>query len=249
MNEVYTKLKDLLDAITGFEQAGMDVAHYQKALQEAKLYVPQRLSSFDEQNKDLFIYSRIGDEPVRPTGLFNSRKKMEEYEQLRLEYTINKEAAELDYLEFYREKRAELDRTDKADKQERLDNATKGLEDANKRFEEFEKLYEEKSFLNDRYNSPEIIVRMMTYFEDDRVDTLREAINLYNEEALKEKEIKLLEDNLMAMSVLMDKYDVRLELVDKHASESVSLANRALNRADAAYSLADRAMMHARNNR
>ena len=241
MNEVYVQLKELLETIESYEQALMDELEYAQKYSEAQVYVPNRLSEFDKGNKELFIFSRAGEEPrFNSAGIFNSRKRKEEYEEARYEYALNKEAAEMEYLQVYREKRAELDRLDKEDKATRLQRAEEGLKSANEKVEQLNALFKEKQIVSDRLCKKEILKKMMTYFEDNRVDTLREAINLYYAEDLQERQNALLEANLKGMRELLNAHDISIGVAVERSERAFTLAHEALDEAERARNLVER---------
>lgn len=105
--------------------------------------------------------------------------------------------------------------------------------------------------LSDRLKKSDAVDAMISYFQDQRADTLKEAINLYHEELHRQElekyaqmQLKLTEEAKeyarQAAECASEAAESASEVAES-ANEAISLAQKALDRAEEAYSEAQNA--------
>ena len=191
--ESIKKLNELLQIIKNYEYAENTYQNANKSLNKAKYNYQSKLSKFDNEHKDKFIADKIGMRPSKPHGAIKLAVpvyliKKSKYQNDKENYNRMYPLAEAAYREKYaaeRNRLADADRIEQAndikDKEAKLAISKSELETAKIALDSID-------FLSDKLKSKEIVVQLIDYFKDHRVDTLKEAVNLWFDEKRKNDE-------------------------------------------------------------
>ena len=229
--EILQALKELRDKIHRFEIINSELENNLAALNRAKARQPRAVGDFDSYNKDLYIHDRIGQAPEKPKGIVKLaipvyRSKMKVYEKEYAEYKARYNSCERDYYNEYAQKRHELEIEEKKAIENGIHQAEKSFESTKLRFSSAEKELHEDTVLNEKYKKLDIVDQLIGYFEDERVDSIPNALNLYYE----------------------DEHASCAESARSRAEEAYSRAEEAYSRAEEAYDQAQSAYWTASNN-
>lgn len=253
--EIVNQLIVLKTATLNYEEDTKAVNDARSSLEEAKSYMPSRLSSFDEHYKKKYVLEQIGPEP-KPLGKWNplnlSKKKREAAETARKEYAQKKACAEEDFYKLNEKKRRAFEKEDAEDKASRIAAAEKRVEIAKEKIAASRDIWSQDTLLSERLRNVEAITKILELFEDGRVDSIKEAVNLYYDELRKDEEARLAAEHREKMEKAIEDQNIAIQdLVDKVNSvsstvdEAVNLAREAIDKANDAYNRADEAYNNA----
>lgn len=244
-NNIRKQLDETLEVSLQYEEALKNVENATKAKTAAEEFVPSNLSSFDLMNQVQYIQNIVGEEPKRGSKwnpLNHTKKKKEEVRVAFEDYERRVSKAKEQYYEEYKQKREELLSKDEYEKSQKMKEASELLASANEQKSKTEKSWRGNTLLSERLRHSQTITRLIEYFDDGRVDTLKEAINLYYDDIHKEKESQLAEEHRKRLEeIILDQNDSIQHAINvaEHAqstaSEALELAQDAMDRADEAY--------------
>lgn len=192
-DETLTALKHLLSLIEAEHTAQQGYALALEHLKNATDFYVTKLGAFDEANKPGYIAEKIGAEPIAPHGLIKlavpvylSRKK--KYIDAKNFYDRAYPLAEAAYREKYSAERATLAAEDKVEQAEAIEKAQARVKMAKEDYDLAAQALAENNTLNRKFKEADIIQQLIEFFEEGRVETLKEAINLWYDEKRKDEE-------------------------------------------------------------
>lgn len=244
-------LENLYRLSSTYEAAQCSVTSAQIALKTAQSYSPSRLATFDSTYKENFIRNEIGEKPKAPSKwnpLNHTKKRKDAIQKSIADYEQKRTSAEAAYYKKYQEKRQSFKEQDRADKVSKIAIAQENLSSATSVLVSSQQDWESDTLLSSRLRNAHTIKKMLEFFEDGRVDNLKEAVNLYYDEVRKEEEARLAAEhrqkieNMIADQNSSIQHAVDLaETASEQVSDALQLAREALDRADAAYERAESA--------
>lgn len=218
---IVSELEEFKKQVIIYEQVSTDYEQAKEKLEKAKQYVPQRLSEFDEKYFPEFVESKIGNRnQPKEFGFLDPRrfsKKAIEKRNNEID-KHNKIMSELkrDFDLQYEKKREGFKKADEEEKALKVQSAEEEFLLKEKELKIELSKVESVNLLPKSMFSSVIIDRLMNYFSDWRVDSMKEAINLYFDEFWKQEESrkisglfkgleeKLIENNSLIMKVSED---------------------------------------------
>lgn len=223
---IISELEDFKGKVIEYEKSIAKFELANKRFEEAKRYEPRRLLEFDDKYFPEYVKSK--------RGKLNQPKEFAYFDPRRLSKKAvanrnseiekhNSIISELkrDFDSQYKGKRQSFKREDDKEKSEKIQFAEKELllsklaSEAN-----FNKL-ESINLLPKSMFSSEIIDQMIKYFSDWRVDNIKEAINLYFNEAWKQEENRKLTDFFIGVEEKLTENTKLLAKVSEDASNTV----------------------------
>lgn len=251
--ELVDKLKKLEEVSFNYEKALKDEEKAKDELILAESYISSRLSTFDGHYKNKYVLEKIGEKP-KPLGKWNplnlSKKKREAVVASIEEYSKKKAKAEEEFYQLNEKKRKALEKEDVDDKVNRISVAKEKLNLAEEHLKRVRLAWKQDELLSERLRNTTTIRKVLEFFEDGRVDTMKEAVNLYYDETRKDEEARLASEHREKIESAIKQQIVTLqEVVDKvdsatsNADEALRLAREAIDRADEAYSRAEEAII------
>lgn len=223
---IISELEDFKGKVIEYEKSIAKFELANKRFEEAKRYEPRRLLEFDDEYFPKYVKSK--------RGKLNQPKEFAYFDPRRLSKKVvanrnseiekhNSIISELkrDFDSQYEGKRQNFKREDDKEKSEKIQFAEKELllsklaSEAN-----FNKL-ESINLLPKSMFSSEIIDQMIKYFSDWRVDNIKEAINLYFNEAWKQEENRKLTDFFIGVEEKLTENTKLLAKVSEDASNTV----------------------------
>ena len=244
-NNIRKQLDETLEVSLQYEEAQKSVEKAIEAKKATEEFVPSNLSSFDATHLSQYIQNIVGDEPKRGSKwnpLNHTKKKKEEVRVAFEEYERKVSKAKEQYYEEYKQQREELLSKDSFEKSQKLKEASEMFDSAVEQKNKAEQLWNGNTLLSERLKNSQTITRLIEYFDDGRVDTLKEAINLYYDDMHKEKESRLAEEHRKRLEeIILDQNESIQHAIEvaenaqSTASEALDLAQDAIDRADEAY--------------
>lgn len=223
---IISELEDFKGKVIEYEKSIAKFELANKRFEEAKRYEPRRLLEFDDKYFPEYVKSK--------RGKLNQPKEFAYFDPRRLSKKAvanrnseiekhNSIISELkrDFDSQYEGKRQSFKREDDKEKSEKIQFAEKELllsklaSEAN-----FNKL-ESINLLPKSMFSSEIIDQMIKYFSDWRVDNIKEAINLYFNEAWKQEENRKLKDFFIGVEEKLTENTKLLAKVSEDTSNTV----------------------------
>ena len=256
-SECIQLLRKLLTQIEQFTTAKTELDEAKEHLIGLRAKPLSAVSDFDVAQKDIFIEKRAGAAPVKPKGaiklavpLYLSKKKA--YEKERAEYTARYNKAEQEYYAEFKDTREKLESEEKAELAFEIQLAEAAVTKANEAYQVSAAVLSDSYIVNDKLKDADIIQTLIEYFQDQRADTMKEAVNLYYEEehrkrleAFAEEQVRLTAEateqaRLAAISAseAADSAEEAVRRVDdamRKAEEAYDRANEAYNEAQSAY--------------
>ena len=250
--EIKDRLKILLDELEVLEKAEQDLKNAEQELQEAQERAPQAVAEFDQITKPLFVKNKAGEEPGKPSGLLKqapvfSQIKKKEYEDALAAYQKKCLQAEAEYEQVYQDKREQLQEEERLEKEDAISLAQEKIRKAKAAWEAADKALDADTLLGKRYQAKDAVERMIRYFQDDRVDTIKEVINLLHEE---EHFRQMEEDSKEQLRLLRETREMAREAMElansaaKKADDAMGTGTEALNKAKEAMDRANYAVEH-----
>lgn len=100
-------------------------------------------------------------------------------------------------------------------------------------------IWEKDELLSERLRNTTAIRKMLEFFEDGRVDTMKEAVNLYYDETRKDEEARLapehhekIESAIEQQNITIQEVADKVDSVTADVGEALRLAREAIDRAD-----------------
>ena len=248
-SNIKNQLEEILAMSLQYEMSLENLKNATEAVQNAQDFIPSKLSTFDKENKDQYIHNIVGDEPKQLSKwnpLSHTKRKKEEMRAAVEDYNQKLAQATAQYYEEYKNKRLQLEYEDSNDKELMIKDSNALLESATLQKEKAEVAWKANTLLSEKLRNSHVIKHLIEYFEDGRVDSLKEAVNLYYDDIYKEKESKLAEEHRQKLEQIINNQNESIQYaisVAKDAlstaSEALEIANDAMDRADDAYYRAD----------
>lgn len=192
-NESVVALKHFLSLIEEESAAQREYALAREHLKNVTDFYATKLGAFDEANKPGFIAEKLGEEPVAPHGLIKlavpvylSKKK--KYNEAKAFYDRAYPLAEAAYREKFNDERAALAAEDKVEQAEAIEKAQAIVDTTKKKYDLAVQALAEDSTVNQKFKEAEIVQQLIEFFEEGRVESLKEAINLWYDEKRKDEE-------------------------------------------------------------
>lgn len=251
--QLIDRLKELEAASFNYEAALKNKERAKAELVLAESYNPSRLSTFDGLYKNKYVLEKIGEKP-KPLGKWNplnlSKKKREAVVASIEEYSKKKAKAEEEYYQLNEKQRRTLEKEDADDKANRISVAKEKFDFAEENLKKICLAWEYDKLLPERLRNTTTIRKILEFFEDGRVDTMKEAVNLYYDEIRKDEEARLASEHREKIESAIKQQNITLqEVVNKvdsvtfNVDEALRLAREAIDRADEAYSRAEEAII------
>ena len=245
--EILSELRVLLSIIQIADEKTAVLSEAENELARANEFSGDRLRSFDEANQDAFIKARIGEEPHKPKGLiklavpvYMSRKK--DYEKALAEYRKAYDETFQAYLEAYADQRKALEQEDAEERSRKIQSAQSVKFKAEEQVRQALELLNANTLLSDRLKTTESVSCLIEYFEDSRVDTLKEAVNLYYDDQHRKRLEEYAQEQVKLTAKAEESARAAMESVEKamkRADEAVKLAQEALDQAEEAFDKAE----------
>lgn len=246
-NEILAKLKELLTKSVNYDRLLEETKIHHSELEKAKKRCPSAVADFDRNNMEKYIVSKIGQKPEKPAGLLKLAvpvylAKKKEYEKSLEEYNVQYSYYQKKYYDAFAEKRKKLDEEEKAEIEQCIQVATAKFNVVKAELSSAEEEMNSDETVGPKLKNTAAISKLIEYFQEQRVDSLKEAINLYYDErhrlklenyAREQKEI------LKEITESVEEAVEKAETAALRAEEAFDLAQSAMDRADEAYDLAD----------
>ena len=170
------------------------------------------------------------------------KNKREETERLRKEYFEKRTEAEKEYYQLNQKKRDGLKKEDEADKTNRINIAMSRVKQAEEDLSSISQVWERYTILPDKLRTTIVIKKLIIFFEEGRVENIKEAINLYYEEEWKEEQERLAAEHRRKMEKAIEEQNMKIqelarkiENIDSNVNRALDLANEAFYKAEEAF--------------
>ena len=248
--EAVERLQLLIDEIDEFEFASLDLPVAEAELEDAKNRHFSYLADFDKQHKAAFIKERAGNKPKRPNlatilivPVYRSQKAR--YKEENAEYKKRLSDAEEAYKKHYSDERKKLKEQDASERAIAIRDAENALSTARNAYTIAKDNLDNDGLLSTKMKTRAVACKLLEFFEDGRVDTLKEAINLWFDEKRKDEEEARVEAYRQEMKKLEEERVRAAQSAEEYASmqyfEVADAADYARQAAENAGEIADQA--------
>lgn len=231
---IITELENFKEQIEAYEKALVEFEQAQKLFEDAQSYKARRVIEFDEKNFPEYIESKIGKKnPPKEFANFDPRRLLKKSVTNRNSEIVNynKKISELkrDFDLRYEENRKLLQKEDDREEAEKIQLAKKEMLLSKEVVEMELKRIESINLLPKSLVSSVVIDKIIKYFSDWRVDSMKEAINLYFDETWRQEfsntiEERLKENNQLITRVSEDTIEMIENLSElKYSVDDLSL--------------------------
>lgn len=240
-DESLKALQSLLELVQQYEETVIDLKVAANDLRMAQERTPVAVAEFDKKNKGIYLSAHVGPEPEQPKGImkvtlpfnyFGKKRYDKEYD----DYWNKIEYYSKEYYNEYAEQRAKINAEEQAEIDNEIQSAQNQVNRLIGREKSLKKFIQENSLLSDNFKNRQSINTLIKYFQDHRVDSLKEAANLYFEEEHRSKLEEYAQEQLRLTKE-----------AKRYAEEATSIARKALSIAEGAASNIDSALSLAQN--
>lgn len=241
-SECIQLLRKLITQIEQFTTASTELDEAKDYLKSLRTKPLSAVSDFDAVQKEIFIEARAGAAPVKPKGaiklavpLYLSKKKA--YEKEHAEYMVRYKNAEQEYYAEFKDTREKLESEEKTERTFEIQLAEAAVTKANEAYQVAATALSNNNIVSDKLKDVDVIQTLIDYFQDQRVDTMKEAVNLYYEEEHRKRLEAFAEEQVRLTAEATEQ--ARLAAVS--ASEAADSAEEAVRRVDEAMRKAEEA--------
>lgn len=246
-NETLEKLKELLKKSVNYDRLLEESKTLYSELEKAKNRHPTAVAVFDRNNMEKYIASKIGGRPKKPAGLLKLAvpvylAKKKEYEKVLKEYNTQHSYYQKKYYDAFAEKRKKLDEEEKAEIEQCIQTATVKFDAVKAELSAAEEKLNSDDTLGPKLRNTAVISKLIDYYQEQRVDSLKDAINLYYDEQHRLKLEHYAREQKEILKKVTESVEEAVEKAENaalRAEEAYDLAQSAMDRADEAYGLAD----------
>ena len=238
-----SKLAKLLNNLIEKEKCADSLEKSNTNIADIQNHFLGKLYDYDQIHKEAFITENLGMPPTEPKGLIKFvvpvyLSKKSKYKKTLQKYQKLYPLAESAYRNEYRTERNALEQQDELEKEKALHSIREKTTVLKKHHDEIMKAIEFDNTLSDRLKKKEIVSEILGYFDDGRVSTLKEAVNLWYDEQRKseaerkedehrERLIVLEEEKLRAAQATEEYQKRQCEIVEQAAQYAKEAAENA----------------------
>lgn len=241
-NDIVQVLKELLSQIEHLEAVEIRLKEAQDKLTSLQCKPLSAVNNFDAVEKNKYITSRIGQAPDRPKGaikfavpVYLSKKKA--YEKEYADYMIRFKEAERKYYIEFKDTREKLESEEKASAAVQIQLAEQVVAKLECDYQLSATALNNNEIVSAKLKEKKIINALIEYFQDQRVDDIKEAVNLYFEEEHRKRLEAFAEEQVRLTAEVADSAEEAI----RRADDAMAKAEEACRRADDAYNEAQSA--------
>ncbi|AMC94027.1 hypothetical protein AOC36_08515 [Erysipelothrix larvae] len=248
-SKVINQIRRMLVIIQNYEVALERMDSAKRSLVDAEHYIPKNLKMFDETNKDKYILEQVGDKPkaLNKWNPFSyTQKRKTNMEEANKHYDYKRQLAEKEYYEKYASHRKRLMEEDNAEKMHKIRSAKLEMDASQELFVLTESAWRSETLFPEKIRTSEALKTILELFEEGRVETVKESINLYfdelrkdNEERLAAEHRKKIEEMIILQNENIQKAIDNSEKAISDSSQALFMAQQAHDKAEEAYNLSN----------
>lgn len=240
--ECIQALKELLAQIEQLATATLELNEAKENLGKLRTKPLSAVSDFDVTHKKVFIASRAGVEPVKPKGAIKVAipiylSKMKAYDKEYAEYMVRYHKAEKEYYAEFKDTREKLDSEEKAELSFAIQLAEEAFSHTTEAYQLAATVLNANETVSAKLKDATIVATLIEYFQDQRVDSIKDAVNLYYEEEHRKRLEAYAEEQVRLTAEAAEQ--ARLAAIS--ASEAADSAEEAVRRVDDAMRKAEEA--------
>ena len=242
VKDTISRLNLLLEWLIKLDSLQSELDKAKHALANAKGRPLRAVSAYDDEHKPSFIIERIGKEPEKPSKALVLAvpvylKKKKEYEEKISAYRIAYQIVEKEYQKKHKDIREQLAEEELKERELQISQAESQLDKASSDYNEIQNTISTEEIISDNLKTASNVKMLISFFEEGRSDTIKEAINILFEEMHWQKIEALYKQQLE----LTEKIAALAKDADEKAEEALEVAYDAKELAEEAYSLAEEA--------
>lgn len=192
VNNIIKELKTLQELLISKQSKEESLKEIRKELHLNYDIKFNTLGTFDNNNKKNYILSKIGKAPeyIKPKlFLPNLVKKAKEEHQTKVKkYNEDYRKAEIEYYNEFNEIRNKLKNEDENNKKACINKIEANYNKVEKEIKLIINLIEKTTIISKAYWDINSVSKILAYFENKRVETIKEAVNMFHEEKRFEEE-------------------------------------------------------------
>lgn len=192
-SEALNRLQTLLRELSDYEAVSALLNYHNSELNRLIHAYPSKLKLFDDEHHDVFIKERVGSKPVAPHGAIKIAVpiyllKRKEYKKAFWAYSEKVSIAEEDYKEYFANERDSLIKQDKIEQAKAIEKKRSEIETIELSYNKARAVVENDDVLGESMKTKEIVSALISFLQNNRADTLKEAVNLWYDEKRKDEE-------------------------------------------------------------
>ena len=254
-NEAISSLKQLRDRIIECAESKAEFDKAAEELKKAESRQPVAVNVFDQEHKQAYVISHIGEEPVKPKGIIKLavpiyRAKKKAYEKEYEEYIAEYNKCISAYYEEYEEQRSKLQSEECSVIEYEIQAAAQQYDSAEENYKYHCQELDADLTVSEKLKKIEVVDALIGYFQDQRADNLKEAINLFYEEEHRRKLEEFAQEQVRLSAEAAEFARQAAESAEdaaQSAEEAISRVDSAMERANEAYERAEEAYNEAQN--
>lgn len=221
------QLNNLLANLQNLREIEVELTQAKRKLEKVDTHFEGKLAVFDREHQEKFIMQRIGPAPTAPTAptgivklafpLYLSKKAKYQKEQAIYESRLARVLD--DYMKVYSAERAELETADKANYDAAKLQASDYVSSVQAKYSEVFSSVKADTTISERFKNISDLKEILSFFEDGRVDTLKEAVNLWFDERRKDEEAQREAEHRQEM-LRMEEERLKMEAKRLEAAEA-----------------------------
>ncbi len=253
--EALSSLLTLRERIQKTDLAKAEFEASTEALKKAEIRQPRAVNEFDQKTKNAYVISHIGEEPSKPKGIIKLaypvyRAKKKEFEKKYAEYRIRYDECVAAYYEEYSDQRNKLESEERSEIAYNIQTARQLYNVAKERFETASQELNSDKTLSDKLKRVDVVDELIEIFQDQRADSIKEAVNLFFEEEHRRRLEEYAQEQVRLTSEATEFARQAAESAEEAASradEAIRQVENAIDRANEAYEKAEEAYSEAQN--
>lgn len=204
---IINNLKSLLELLEEHRAAVQFVENAEQDWKDAKFHFPSELKAFDAEHLEKYVQNNLGEKPQPESGFWKKgvdsvkgllNRKSSYKQQLKL-YEEKRPFVEKAYYAEYAEERNRIRESDEKKHNEAIQVAEEAFVKAKAEVNQYQKQINANTIVADKFKNIETVSLLIQYLEEQRADSLKEAINLWYDEMRKESEAKKEDEHRAAM--------------------------------------------------
>lgn len=218
------QLNNLLAKLQNLHEIEVELTQAKRKLEKVETHFEGKLAVFDREHKEKFITQRISSAPTAPKGIvklafpvYLSKKAKYQKEQAIYEGRLARILD--DYMKVYSAERAELETADKANYDAAKLQASDYVSSIQAKYSEVYSSVKADTTISERFKNIGDLKEILSFFEDGRVDTLKEAVNLWFDERRKDEEAQREAEHRQEM-LRMEEERLKMEAKRLEAAEA-----------------------------
>ncbi|KYP19812.1 MULTISPECIES: hypothetical protein [Streptococcus] len=225
--KIVDELASLLRVVKEYEDDVLKIKNINSKIEEINSEKLNELKKFDEEYLNKYIRENLGEAP-KPLKKINPKKLIKKYSEKNekdiIDYNQNKEQVIKQYYNVFNSQRMEIEEQARQERLAILDQLNTEIKILDQKIEEIELELSKIDYIPEQLLKSDVISQLITYFELKRVDSIKEAINIFFYEFEMKKISEDFEERINSLEEKIDDYyDLISEQTDDNFNQIVEV--------------------------